>query len=200
MASDVDSGRNGEIVYSIMPGDTVGSQCFRIDSRTGEIYISKQLSKEDIKIHKITIQASDSGIPFNKSTQHALTIDIKDQEYSPLVEFPERPKSPIVEILGSTSNYLLIAFLITGGTLLIVAIMFSLLWMHTKRRKWRDNRAIIVPKHRNSFDVNASLISHHFPEYNNIRRTSSAVSDPVRVPLRSEFSGVQSIIQLGVIL
>lgn len=60
-ATDRDSGKNGQVVYSINTGNDKNS--FSIDGITGEIVTVKKLDYENMKRHLLSVQAKDQGFP-----------------------------------------------------------------------------------------------------------------------------------------
>ncbi|ESO89853.1 hypothetical protein LOTGIDRAFT_124131, partial [Lottia gigantea] len=60
-AIDKDSGVNGQVTYSIVSGDGVGS--FNIDSTSGDITTSVTLDYEVKQIYYLVVQAVDGGVP-----------------------------------------------------------------------------------------------------------------------------------------
>ncbi|XP_012885169.1 PREDICTED: protocadherin-23 [Dipodomys ordii] len=60
-AKDLDEGRNAEVSYSLSPEDH--SDHFKIDSNNGEIRTSTVLSRDYRPSYRITIIASDQGVP-----------------------------------------------------------------------------------------------------------------------------------------
>lgn len=76
-ASDVDSGVNAEIVYSVAGGDPKDQ--FEIDNN-GTIGTKRTLDREDIEMYTLIIRASDKGSPVHSETvQVNITIlDVND--------------------------------------------------------------------------------------------------------------------------
>lgn len=76
-ASDIDTGTNAEIFYSIAGGDPKDQ--FQIDNN-GTIRTKRTLDREDIEIYTLVIRASDKGIPvLSETVQVTLTIlDVND--------------------------------------------------------------------------------------------------------------------------
>lgn len=61
VATDADSGRNQLLVYEVL--DHVLLNKFRIDNRTGELYVFPSLDREERDNYTVTIQVRDSGSP-----------------------------------------------------------------------------------------------------------------------------------------
>ncbi|NXG57010.1 PCDBE protein, partial [Hemiprocne comata] len=60
-ASDLDSGTNGEISYSIVQNSEENLQTFKINSETGQIRLRKSVDYEETKSYEIDVQATDGG-------------------------------------------------------------------------------------------------------------------------------------------
>ncbi|NWR39699.1 PCDBE protein, partial [Tachuris rubrigastra] len=60
-ASDLDSGTNGEIAYSIFQNSEENLQTFKINPETGQIRLKKPLDYEETKTYEIDVQATDGG-------------------------------------------------------------------------------------------------------------------------------------------
>ncbi|NXF42240.1 PCDBE protein, partial [Nyctibius bracteatus] len=60
-ASDLDSGTNGEIAYSIVQNSEENRQTFKINSETGQIRLKQPVDYEETKTYEIDIQATDGG-------------------------------------------------------------------------------------------------------------------------------------------
>ncbi|XP_049761329.1 protocadherin-23 isoform X1 [Elephas maximus indicus] len=60
-AKDLDEGNNGEVIYSVSSGD--GSDHFKIDANSGEIRTATILSSDYRPSYRLTVIASDQGVP-----------------------------------------------------------------------------------------------------------------------------------------
>ncbi|XP_006867992.1 PREDICTED: protocadherin-23-like [Chrysochloris asiatica] len=60
-AKDLDEGNNGEVIYSLSSGD--GSDHFKIDGNSGEIRTTRILSYDYRPSYRVTVIASDQGMP-----------------------------------------------------------------------------------------------------------------------------------------
>ncbi|NWR94356.1 PCDB8 protein, partial [Furnarius figulus] len=60
-ASDLDSGTNGEIAYSIVQNSEENFKTFKINTETGQIRLKKTLDYEETKTYEIDVQATDGG-------------------------------------------------------------------------------------------------------------------------------------------
>ncbi|XP_048589348.1 protocadherin Fat 4 isoform X1 [Nematostella vectensis] len=79
-ATDVDSGTNGKVTYSIWTGNEAG--VFTIDSTTGEITTAKLLDRETTASFDLVIRGTDSGIP-PKSTNCQVKVVVTDLNDNP---------------------------------------------------------------------------------------------------------------------
>jgi protocadherin-16/23 len=82
-ASDKDEGLNAKVTYRILDTPDSNSDWFKIDSNTG--FISTRVDKTDCELNslpKITVVATDSGIPSFSSTATVLVTihDVNDME------------------------------------------------------------------------------------------------------------------------
>lgn len=80
-ASDADSGRNGQLLFSLDNGN-VASPSFTIDSMSGEVVTSSALDYESLSQHlfKLKIIASDNGTPRKSSFvyMYISVLDVND--------------------------------------------------------------------------------------------------------------------------
>lgn len=90
-ALDIDSGINGEILYSIGSGDSLNQ--FEINDITGILRVIKGLDREDINSYTLEIAATDKGIPPLNSTI-VVVITILDINDNPPVIIP--PGVPLI--------------------------------------------------------------------------------------------------------
>ncbi|XP_024054011.2 protocadherin-23 [Terrapene carolina triunguis] len=74
-ATDLDSGLNGEIEYSILSGNE--NETFLIDSTRGILATNAILNHEDISSYRLVVQAADRGIPSLSATS-IVTIQVVD--------------------------------------------------------------------------------------------------------------------------
>ncbi|XP_075692920.1 neural-cadherin-like [Rhinoderma darwinii] len=77
-ANDADSGKNGQIIYSIAPdSDVLGN--FFVD-QTGSIMVAKLLDREVLSTYALVILATDEGIPAQSGTMTVLLslLDVND--------------------------------------------------------------------------------------------------------------------------
>uniref|UniRef100_A0A673K9G9 Protocadherin Fat 3-like n=1 Tax=Sinocyclocheilus rhinocerous TaxID=307959 RepID=A0A673K9G9_9TELE len=74
---DRDSGRNGEIVYSIVAGNTGG--IFGVDPLSGIISVARELDLTTVGFYTLTVRATDGGTPALSSTTTArIAISLSD--------------------------------------------------------------------------------------------------------------------------
>uniref|UniRef100_A0A8C1GP78 FAT atypical cadherin 3b n=1 Tax=Cyprinus carpio TaxID=7962 RepID=A0A8C1GP78_CYPCA len=77
IALDRDSGRNGEIVYSIVAGNTGG--IFGVDPLSGIISVARELDLTTVGFYTLTVRATDGGTPALSSTTTArIAISLSD--------------------------------------------------------------------------------------------------------------------------
>jgi protocadherin Fat 1/2/3 len=108
-ASDIDSGENGRILYSIVGGDRHGQ--FAIDNR-GLIVVNGRLDREMISSYVLDIEAADHGIPVMSSTV-LVNVDIGDANDNPPV-FPEGNYTVHVQE-DKPFGYILLRFSVTDA-------------------------------------------------------------------------------------
>ncbi|XP_077625080.1 protocadherin beta-15-like [Crocuta crocuta] len=77
-ARDLDTGINGEIVYSFFYGDEEITRTFALNELTGEIKIIRKLDFEKIKSYELEIKASDGAGLSGKCTVIIEVVDIND--------------------------------------------------------------------------------------------------------------------------
>ena len=90
-ASDPDSGNNGKIKYSITNGNI--GDTFYINPETGAITLRRHLDRETVSTYRLTIQATDGGIP-SRSGQIDVSIYVSDINDNP-------PKVNATSLTGS---------------------------------------------------------------------------------------------------
>ncbi|XP_048076857.1 protocadherin beta-11-like [Ursus arctos] len=77
-ASDLDSGKNGEISYSFSHASEDIRKTFEINQKSGEVSLTASMDFETIKSYSIIIQATDGGGLFGKSTVRIQVMDVND--------------------------------------------------------------------------------------------------------------------------
>nr|XP_030866716.2 protocadherin beta-8 [Gorilla gorilla gorilla] len=77
-ATDVDTGVNGEISYSLFQASDEVSKTFKVDFLTGEIRLKKQLDFEKFQSYEVNIEARDAGGFSGKCTVLIQVIDVND--------------------------------------------------------------------------------------------------------------------------
>ncbi|KAL3276606.1 hypothetical protein HHI36_011978 [Cryptolaemus montrouzieri] len=80
LATDLDSDKNGKVIYSIIGGDN--QEQFSVDPDTGLISIADSLDRENISNYSLDILAKDNGLP-ELSRQTTVYIDILDANDNP---------------------------------------------------------------------------------------------------------------------
>ena len=73
-ATDLDTGLNGEIVYSLVPGEAAP---FEINSITGDISSTLVLDRENISSYSFVVSATDRGDP-SRSNTTVVTVVVQD--------------------------------------------------------------------------------------------------------------------------
>ncbi|XP_047585619.1 protocadherin beta-13-like isoform X1 [Lutra lutra] len=77
-ATDVDTGVNGEIFYSLFQASEEICKTFEIHPETGEIRLKKQLDFERIQFYEVNIEARDGGSLSGKCTVLIQVTDVND--------------------------------------------------------------------------------------------------------------------------
>ncbi|XP_032014039.1 protocadherin beta-8 [Hylobates moloch] len=77
-ATDVDTGVNGEISYSLFQASDEISKTFKVDFLTGEIRLRKQLDFEKFQSYEVNIEARDAGGFSGKCTVLIQVMDVND--------------------------------------------------------------------------------------------------------------------------
>ncbi|KAM6224267.1 uncharacterized protein ACDL77_023850 [Rhynchocyon petersi] len=77
-ARDLDSGTNGEIMYSFSHASEDICKTFAINQKSGEVRLTAFLDFETTESHSIIIQATDGGGLFGKSTVRIQVMDVND--------------------------------------------------------------------------------------------------------------------------
>ncbi|KAM5299018.1 LOW QUALITY PROTEIN: protocadherin beta-11-like [Ctenodactylus gundi] len=77
-AWDLDSGVNGEIIYTFSHASEDIRKTFKINQKTGEISLAASLDFETIESYSVIIQATDGGGLFGKSTVRIHVMDVND--------------------------------------------------------------------------------------------------------------------------
>ena len=76
-AQDYDSGKNGDVSYSLANGDEVP---FSIDHFTGEVRTTEIIDYESQRlVWKLIVRASDWGDPYRRQTEKIITIKMQDR-------------------------------------------------------------------------------------------------------------------------
>ncbi|KAB1280850.1 Protocadherin beta-8 [Camelus dromedarius] len=77
-ATDIDTGVNGEISYSLFQASEEISKTFEISPMTGEIRLKKQLDFETTQSYEVNIEARDTGGLSGKCTVLIQVMDVND--------------------------------------------------------------------------------------------------------------------------
>eukprot|EP00058_Branchiostoma_floridae_P010537 XP_002596025.1 hypothetical protein BRAFLDRAFT_84111 [Branchiostoma floridae] len=94
IATDMDLGKNGEILYSITADN---DNVFSIDNTTGQITTVGQLDREATAEYNITVEATDMGSP-PRNTTAMVTVSVEDVNDSP----PKFSNSTFEVYIGET--------------------------------------------------------------------------------------------------
>ena len=138
-ATDADSGMNSVIEYEILNQDIQNK--FRIDSATGELFVSASVDREERQTYRIIIQATDRGTP-RMSVQSTTTftlLDINDNiprmtnGFSMSVRERVRPPRQLTQFVGvdpdQGNNGTFQFFAVAGGS--IPDLSASVVTIHT---------------------------------------------------------------------
>ncbi|OCT87890.1 protocadherin gamma-B1 [Xenopus laevis] len=98
-ASDLDTGDNAKVIYSISSMDNEDfpvSSYFSINIKTGVLYGQRSFDYEQLKEFQIQITAKDNGFP-SLSSNTTLTIHVLDQnDNAPIILYPSMGNSGLV--------------------------------------------------------------------------------------------------------
>ncbi|KAL8587634.1 hypothetical protein ACOMHN_045323 [Nucella lapillus] len=101
-AEDKDSGKFGDVRYDIISQDP-DENMFRIDRKSGMIFVDKKLDRETTDYYKLVITATDQAIPesLRRTTQKSLNIIIQDvNDNAPVFRSPPAFLVPASESRG----------------------------------------------------------------------------------------------------
>ncbi|CAH2108614.1 unnamed protein product [Euphydryas editha] len=76
-AIDKDTGNNARITYRVVSENNTNEEHFKVQPTTGWVYLAKPLDRETIAKHKMTIIATDNGIPPMSATA-SLIVNVVD--------------------------------------------------------------------------------------------------------------------------
>ncbi|KAL4710602.1 hypothetical protein ACJJTC_003238 [Scirpophaga incertulas] len=76
-AVDKDTGNNARITYRILKDGAMKEEFFKVQPSTGWVYLAKPLDREKIAQHKLTVTATDNGIP-QLSASATLIVNVLD--------------------------------------------------------------------------------------------------------------------------
>lgn len=115
-ATDLDSGTNGNVVYSLDPKQNSQeiSELFGINSETGWVTTLKELDREQIAKYKIAVLATDQGDMVQHVTGTTLEVTVADvndnpprftaEIYKGTVSEDDPPPSGVIAILSTTDD------------------------------------------------------------------------------------------------
>ncbi|XP_069162090.1 protocadherin-like wing polarity protein stan isoform X3 [Procambarus clarkii] len=148
-ASDNDSGKNGQVRYAIIGGNTAGH--FTIDGLTGEIRVAAPLDHETNRHYRLVVRAQDGGSPPRSNTTQLLVNvrDVNDNSprfYTPLFQETVQENVPVgysivrVQAFDNDAgdNSLLTYNVDGGGENLPVEVEESTGWVLTRRELDRE--------------------------------------------------------------
>ncbi|XP_060630177.2 protocadherin beta-16-like isoform X12 [Anolis sagrei] len=102
-AIDLDTEQNGKVSYSVLPGNIAANYAasyISINSETGNVYVLRSLDYEQIKDFKITVRATDGGIPSLSSDAFVQVVVMDENDNSPFFLYPlQNNTSPCNELL-----------------------------------------------------------------------------------------------------
>nr|DAA06589.1 TPA_inf: protocadherin beta 12 [Anolis carolinensis] len=90
-AIDLDTEQNGKVSYSILPGEFGANHhisYISINSETGNVYALRSLDFEQIKNFRVTVRATDSGIPPLNSDAVVEVVIIDENDNAPFFLYP----------------------------------------------------------------------------------------------------------------
>ncbi|XP_041987836.1 protein dachsous [Aricia agestis] len=76
-AIDKDTGNNARITYRVVSENNTNEEHFKVEPSSGWVYLAKLLDRETISTHKMTIMATDNGIP-PLSASASLIVNVVD--------------------------------------------------------------------------------------------------------------------------
>ncbi|KAK3849672.1 hypothetical protein Pcinc_041926 [Petrolisthes cinctipes] len=143
-ASDDDSGKNGQVRYAIIGGNTAGH--FNIDGLSGEVRVAAPLDHETNRHYRLVIRSQDGGSPPRSNTTQLLVNvrDVNDNTprfYTPLFQETVQENAPvgfsIVRVQAfdndADDNSLLVYSIEGGGENLPVEVEETTGWVVTRR-------------------------------------------------------------------
>ena len=93
-ANDLDDGKNGEVMYEIVSGDSGGA--FVINQHSGQISLKKKLDREKETKYTLVVKASDWGQP-QRSDQTKVIVNVLDENDNDPVFHPDKLKAAVQE-------------------------------------------------------------------------------------------------------
>ena len=154
-ATDVDEGKNQEISYTLVaekfPQDL---DYFRWDQKTGEVWLKKKLDKPQNSVLQLMAIARDNGTPSAKSSEIAVTINVKESSNKPPV-FRQGPGAEIALSEGSEDFGNIIATYTADSQIPgDPQVYFELVNGRTEQtNKEATFRAVVSPDNQNQVDI-----------------------------------------------
>nr|XP_010347657.1 protocadherin-11 X-linked isoform X3 [Saimiri boliviensis boliviensis] len=130
IAVDNDTGKNAELRYSIVGGNT--KDLFEIDQVTGNITLKEKCGVTDLGLHRLLVKAQDLGQPdplfsvvivnlfVNESVTNATLIN---ELVHKSIESPVTQNTEIADTSSPTSDYVKILVAVLAGTITVVVVL-----------------------------------------------------------------------------
>ncbi|XP_047441104.1 protocadherin gamma-C5-like isoform X25 [Mugil cephalus] len=170
-ATDPDEGLNGEIEYSFADHTPESLlSIFRIDSSTGEIFLTGQLDFENVATHEIDITAKDKGIPENEGhcRVQVEVLDINDN--APEIVLTSEPSQVPEDAPSGTVVALLTARDLDSGSNGKVTLQIPRGSPFNLKPSFSDNYALVT---------SGALDRETFSEYNVVITATDSGSPPL---------------------
>lgn len=133
---DIDYGPNSALSYSF-----IGSDIFSIHADKGDIYVTRQLSPQDIDRYTLTVIVEDQGTP-SRSSNQSLVILVTSQ-HAQLVLADSREKS-------SSDTYMLIAVVISCVTVVLGGVILLIIFLIRRNDRNKSVSAQNTSKSQNN--------------------------------------------------
>nr|XP_016848527.1 PREDICTED: protocadherin beta-16 isoform X1 [Anolis carolinensis] len=120
-AIDLDMEQNGKVTYSLLPGNISGSPAasyISVNSETGNVYALRSLDYEKIKDFRVTVRATDGGIPPLSSDVVVQVMVTDENDNAPFFLYPLQNSTPLCnELLPkmSEADYLITKVVAVDG-------------------------------------------------------------------------------------
>lgn len=106
-ATDIDAGENGEVEYTINRRQSDREGLFRIDPKTGQISVDKQLDFEIKEIHELVVVAKDRGVqPLETTAFVSIRVtDVNDNQPTINVIFLSDDATPKISEMAQPGEF-----------------------------------------------------------------------------------------------